>query len=76
MKDRADAADVVFMPYNYLIDEKIRESFKVDWENSIIIFDEAHNVSHVCEDSASFSIDTETLEKVNLELVEFQEFIK
>lgn len=44
MKDRAELADVIFMPYNYLIDDKIRENFRVDWENSIIIFDEAHNV--------------------------------
>ena len=76
MKDRADQADVIFMPYNYLIDEKIRENFTVEWENSIIIFDEAHNVQSVCEDTASFSIDVETLEKVTIELVEFQEFIK
>ena len=27
MKDRAAGADVVFMPYNYLVDEKIRENF-------------------------------------------------
>ena len=45
MKDRAAGADIIFMPYNYLIDEKIRENFDVNFENSIIIFDEAHNIT-------------------------------
>ena len=33
------------MPYNYLIDEKIRENFEINYNNSIIIFDEAHNIA-------------------------------
>jgi regulator of telomere elongation helicase 1 len=45
MKDRAAGADVIFMPYNYLIDEKIRENFNFKFDNSIIIFDEAHNIT-------------------------------
>lgn len=71
MKDRAGAADVVFMPYSYIIDQKYRENFAINWENSVIIFDEAHNVPQCCEDSASFSIDSDTLEKINAELIEF-----
>ena len=44
MKERVDEADLVFMPYNYLLDPKVRENFKLDYENSVIIFDEGHNV--------------------------------
>ena len=44
MKDRAAGADVIFMPYNYIIEEKFRENFDISFENSVIIFDEAHNV--------------------------------
>jgi regulator of telomere elongation helicase 1 len=44
-KDRANAADVIFMPYNYLIDERIRENYDIKFENSLLIFDEAHNVA-------------------------------
>jgi len=29
VKDRAHAADIIFMPYNYLIDEKVRENFDI-----------------------------------------------
>jgi regulator of telomere elongation helicase 1 len=45
MKDRAAFADVIFMPYNYLINNKIRGNFEINFENSIIIFDEAHNIA-------------------------------
>ena len=44
-KDRLSGSDIVFMPYNYLIDEKIRENFDIKYENACIIFDEAHNVA-------------------------------
>jgi regulator of telomere elongation helicase 1 len=50
MRDRLAGADVVFMPYNYLIDEKIRENFELNIENSVVIFDEGHNIPSVCED--------------------------
>ena len=44
------------MPYNYLIDPKIRDNYKIDFENSIIILDEAHNIEKVSEDVASFDL--------------------
>ena len=58
------------MPYNYLIDEKIRENFDIDFSNSIIIFDEAHNITSSCEDMASFMVDSAHLETVIRELTE------
>ena len=56
------------MPYNYLIDPKIRENFKINYENSIIILDEAHNVERVAEDVASFEININTLHNILGEL--------
>jgi len=44
------------MPYNYIIDPKIRENYKIDFENSIIIIDEAHNIEKVSEEVAGFEI--------------------
>ena len=55
-KNRVEFADLILMPYNYLIDPKIRENFKIDYQNSIIILDEAHNIEKVSEDVASFEI--------------------
>lgn len=67
MKDRVAGADLVFMPYNYLIDPRIRTNYEINLKNSIIIFDEAHNIAQTFEDSQSFTIDYETLDKVLIE---------
>lgn len=37
-------ADILFAPYNYVIDRGYRKSLSLDWNNSILIFDEAHNL--------------------------------
>ncbi|CDW84129.1 regulator of telomere elongation helicase 1 [Stylonychia lemnae] len=61
-KDRASGADLLFMPYNFMIDPKIREIFEFKFKNSIIIFDEAHNVPQQAEDASSFELETKQLE--------------
>lgn len=40
-------ADMLFMPYNYLVDSMIRQTLKIDLSNAILIFDEAHNLVSV-----------------------------
>lgn len=44
----ASTADIVFMPYNYLIDSKTRGGLGIQWQNAVLIFDEAHNVEVSC----------------------------
>ncbi|KAL6972803.1 Regulator of telomere elongation helicase 1 [Sarracenia purpurea var. burkii] len=49
-------ADIVFAPYNYLIDRGFRKSLSIKWNNSVLIFDEAHNLESICADAASFDL--------------------
>eukprot|EP00798_Chlamydomonas_sp_ICE-L_P016620 gene16620-22867_t len=51
-------ADIVFLPYNYLLDANTRQTLveQVNWDNAVMIFDEAHNVEGVCSDSTSFEL--------------------
>ena len=50
-------ADIVFVPYNYLIDPMSRQSLTgLNFAGSVIIFDEAHNLDSVCGDSSSFDL--------------------
>lgn len=72
-KDRATGADVVFMPYNYLIDEKIRENFDISYKDCIIIFDEAHNIASSSEEVSSFELRSKSLSLVLQELERLQE---
>uniref|UniRef100_A0A671F649 Regulator of telomere elongation helicase 1 n=1 Tax=Rhinolophus ferrumequinum TaxID=59479 RepID=A0A671F649_RHIFE len=49
-------ADIVFMPYNYLLDAKSRRAHNIELKGTVVIFDEAHNVEKMCEESASFDL--------------------
>ena len=61
MKERVAGADVIFIPYLYVIDKTYRDSVKINYNNSVIIFDEAHNIPSACEDAESFNIETRNL---------------
>ena len=37
-------ADIIFMPYNYLLDQNTRRSLSLDLDGAVIILDEAHNL--------------------------------
>lgn len=69
-------AEIIFLPYNYLIDPKIRDNCSIELKNAIVILDEAHNVETACEDNACASINTsdlvaasEDLNYVNFDLI-------
>eukprot|EP01119_Soliformovum_irregulare_P011667 TRINITY_DN2946_c3_g1_i1.p1 TRINITY_DN2946_c3_g1~~TRINITY_DN2946_c3_g1_i1.p1 ORF type:complete len:793 (-),score=221.10 TRINITY_DN2946_c3_g1_i1:92-2470(-) len=54
---RKKKAVLVFCPYNYLLDPKIREGMEIDLTDQVVIFDEAHNVEDVCRSVSSFDFD-------------------
>eukprot|EP01135_Chromosphaera_perkinsii_P003452 Nk52_evm21s243 gene=Nk52_evmTU21s243 len=55
-KMRTQSADIVMMPYNYLLDAHFRKKEKLNVENAIVVIDEAHNAEEVCQSSASFEL--------------------
>ena len=65
---RAEAADIVLMPYNYVSDARIRSRLDINLKQDILIIDEAHNIPQVIEDSSSFKLDTETFIRILAEI--------
>ncbi|ELV11342.1 Regulator of telomere elongation helicase 1 [Tupaia chinensis] len=55
-RNRKQQADLIFMPYNYLLDPKSRRAHGIDLKGTVVILDEAHNVEKMCEESASFDL--------------------
>ncbi len=41
-------ADMIFLPYNYLVDSDIRQSLNINLTDAVVIFDEAHNLVLSC----------------------------
>ena len=54
--------DILLCHYNYVINPKIRKETNTNVKNAIIVFDEAHNIENVAEESCSFSLKEEDLD--------------
>ena len=73
----AESAEIVFCPYNYVLDRNIRSKSNIHIKDNIFIFDEAHNIEDASRTSASFSADAEVLlkwkEDLDKALAEFED---
>ncbi|KAI9246615.1 hypothetical protein BY458DRAFT_536872 [Sporodiniella umbellata] len=63
-----ETAEVVFCPYNYILDPVIRKLLDINLTGSIVILDEAHNMEDAARSAGSFAIDDKTLSIVKIEL--------
>jgi len=75
-RDVSEYADIIFLPYNYLLDTSIRSTLNVRWEQSVVIFDEAHNIEKVASDAASFSLSSTEVATCIRELQQVLEYIQ
>ncbi|KAM9596534.1 Fanconi anemia group J protein isoform 1-T1 [Trichechus inunguis] len=55
-RELIEDAEIVFCPYNYLLDPQIRESMDINLKEQVVILDEAHNIEDCARESASYSI--------------------
>ncbi|XP_069337183.1 Fanconi anemia group J protein [Eulemur rufifrons] len=55
-RELIEDADIIFCPYNYLLDAQIRESMDLNLKEQVVILDEAHNIEDCARESASYSI--------------------
>ena len=63
-----DTVEILLMPYNYILDTKIRRRNSFEFRSKIIILDEAHNVEQVCKESSSHYLSLQKIEAAKNEL--------
>ncbi|CAI9115235.1 OLC1v1016082C1 [Oldenlandia corymbosa var. corymbosa] len=67
-RELAEDAELVFCPYNYIINPLIRRAMEIDIKGAIIILDEAHNIEDVARDAGSFDVEEDGLLQLQTEL--------
>ncbi|KAJ1899188.1 hypothetical protein LPJ66_002269 [Kickxella alabastrina] len=61
VRELAGTADLVFCPYNYILDPGVREAAGIELEGNIVILDEAHNVENAARDAGSLEVTDQQL---------------
>ena len=67
--------DLIFLPFFYGLDFKFRERNRNLIQNSILIFDEAHNILESAENGANFSISLNQLFFLKLNLEKYVKYL-
>ncbi|EEF52880.1 brca1 interacting protein helicase 1 brip1, putative [Ricinus communis] len=67
-RSMADDAQLVFCPYNYVINPVIRGAMEIDIRGAILILDEAHNIEDIARDAGSVDVEEDILYKLQTEL--------
>lgn len=49
-------AELVILPYNYIIDPVVRKQSNIEISNSILIIDEAHNIEDTCRNAGTLTL--------------------
>lgn len=73
-RSMAAAAQIVFCPYNYLIEPGIRSNMQIDVRDQIIIIDEAHNIEDICRDAATRTVTRDEIQVAIKELAHVADY--
>ncbi|PJF18013.1 hypothetical protein PSACC_02152 [Paramicrosporidium saccamoebae] len=75
-RNAIEHAEVIFAPYNYLVDPVVRSAMGIELKDDIVIVDEAHNIEDVCRESGSFEVTDDTMNTIQGELLNITKNLK
>lgn len=55
-RELKNRSEIIFCPYNYLVEPMIRKSMEIVLKNNIVILDEAHNIEDSARSAASWNV--------------------
>lgn len=77
VRDSLMRANVIVYNYSYMLDPKISNIVSAELQkDSIVIFDECHNIDNVCIESLSININNRKLDQANLSIKKLEDKIK
>jgi len=68
-------ADMILLPYNYLIDPSIRKTMNIVLQDAILLIDEAHNIEDVCSSAYSFDLTSTQLANAITEVIDARDIL-
>ena len=66
-------ADLIFGPYNYIIDPVIRGDMDIKLSGAVLVFDEGHNVLDAAMDALSITVSLKQLQDIKKEVCFWQD---
>lgn len=69
-------SQIIFAPYNYVIDPQIRDSMSINLAKSSIVFDEAHNILTTARSSAGITIKLRDFQEKANQFIAFMGLVK
>ena len=74
VRELKNTANIVFCPYNYLVEPMIRKSMDIHLKNNIVILDEAHNIEDSARSAASYDMSQATIKEAMTDLENMMKF--
>ncbi|OAG29633.1 hypothetical protein NEDG_00766 [Nematocida displodere] len=68
-KKLLEDAEIIFAPYNYIINPMIRKALSINLDEAAVIIDEGHNIEDACRSAGSADIEKVTCDYVIAQLI-------
>ncbi len=70
-------ANIIVFNYSYMLDPKISNLVSKELQkDSIVVFDECHNIDNACIEAFSMNLNTKTLELASVNIKRLEDIIK
>ena len=74
VRELKNKANIIFCPYNYLVEPGIRNSMDIHLKNNIVILDEAHNIEDSARGAASYDMSQAAIKEAMTDLENMMKF--
>ena len=71
-RELAARADIIFCPYNYVLDVNIKKAMGMKLQGTVLVIDEGHNIAEVCREGSTVVFTEKKLQEASEQLKRLQ----